>query len=370
MFNGKETKQRSAKDSGNEHFFTNLDLGFYLDLGHPEDLDLGNQKDIDNEDIVSLTSRELEEVEEKKDAQPIKEEGTDEKGSKNSISPPASQTHQTKHVQAHPTKEANLDKKVESAKDEENNSSDTTILKINSLSNILVDNDIKDRENKNSETAIFKINSLSNIMVHKDNKDRENKNSETAIFKSNNSSNTLMDKDKETSKQVKSDKNMVNLDEGSLLSNFEKDDGLSKEDMPPKDDLLSKEDLMSNLKQRNLLSNDTAGNIEMSRMNNSLHDEFYSEYEEGIRSTLQLIDIFDNDNKTHIPNYEDLASDEEELYFSSKSMTNASTEEASLFNTELPKDVNDYLVVPKASIWLLCLSGDSLEEPKRKKNGN
>ena len=340
MFNGKETKQRPAKDSGNEHFFTNLDLG------HPEDLDVGNQKDIDNEDIVSLTSRELEELEEKKDTQPIKEEGTDEKGSKNSISPPAHQTHQTKHVQAHPTKEANLDKKVASAKDEENNSSDTTILKINSLSNILVD---------------------------KDNKDSENKNSETIIFKSNNSSNTLMDKDKETSKQVKSDKNMVNLDEGSLSSNFEKGDGLPKVDLPPKDDLLSKEDLMSNLKQRNLLSNDTSGNIEMSRMNNSLHEEFYSEYEEDIRSTLQLIDIFDNDNKTHIPNYEDLAPDEDaqqELYFSSKSMTNASTEEASLFNTELLKDVNDYLVVPKASIWLLCLSGDSLEEPKRKKNGN
>ena len=337
MFNGKETKQRPAKDSGNEHFFTNLDLG------HPEDLDLGNQKDIDNEDIVSLTSRELEELEEKKDTQPIKEEGTDEKGSKNSISPPAHQTHQTKHVQAHPTKEANLDKKVASAKDEENNSSDTTILKINSLSNILVD---------------------------KDNKDSENKNSETIIFKSNNSSNTLMDKNKETNKQVKSDKNMVNLDEESLSSNFEKDDGLSKEDLPPMDDLLSKEDLMSNLKHINLLSN---GNIEMSRMNNSLHEEFYSEYEEDIRSTLQLIDIFDNDNKTHIPNYEDLAPDEDaqqELYFSSKSMTNASTGESSLFNTELLKDVNDYLVVPKASIWLLCLSGDSLEEPKRKKNGN
>ena len=337
MFNGKETKQRPAKDSGNEHFFTNLDLG------HPEDLDLGNQKDIDNEDIVSLTSRELEELEEKKDTQPIKEEGTDEKGSKNSISPPAHQTHHTKHVQAHPTKEANLDKKVASAKDEENNSSDTTILKINSLSNILVD---------------------------KDNKDSENKNSETIIFKSNNSSNTLMDKNKETNKQVKSDKNMVNLDEESLSSNFEKDDGLSKEDLPPMDDLLSKEDLMSNLKHRNLLSN---GNIEMSRMNNSLHEEFYSEYEEDIRSTLQLIDIFDNDNKTHIPNYEDLAPDEDaqqELYFSSKSMTNASTGESSLFNTELLKDVNDYLVVPKASIWLLCLSGDSLEEPKRKKNGN
>ena len=346
MFNGKETKQRPAKDSGNEHFFTNLDLGFDLDLGHPEDLDLGNQKDIDNEDLVSLTSRELEELEEKKDTQPIKEEGTDEKGSKNSISPPAHQTHQThqtKHVQAHPTKEANLDKKVASAKDEENNSSDTTILKINSLSNILVD---------------------------KDNKDSENKNSETIIFKSNNSSNTLMDKDKETSKQVKSDKNMVNLDEGSLSSNLEKDDGLSKEDLPPKDDLLSKEDRMSNLKQRNLLSNDTSGNIEMSRMNNSLHEEFYSEYEEDIRSTLQLIDIFDNDNKTHIPNYEDLAPDEDaqqELYFSSKSMTNASTGESSLFNTELLKDVNDYLVVPKASIWLLCLSGDSLEEKWRLK---
>ena len=255
----------------------------------------------------------MEELEEKKDTQPIKEEGTDEKGSKNSISPPAHQTHQTKHVQAHPTKEANLDKKVASAKDEENNSSDTTILKINSLSNILVD------------------------------------------------------KDKETSKQVKSDKNMVNLDEGSLSSNLEKDDGLSKEDLPPMDDLLSKEDLMSNLKHRNLLSN---GNIEMSRMNNSLHEEFYSEYEEDIRSTLQLIDIFDNDNKTHIPNYEDLAPDEDaqqELYFSSKSMTNASTGESSLFNTELLKDVNDYLVVPKASIWLLCLSGDSLEEKWRLK---
>ena len=98
----------------------------------------------------------------------------------------------------------------------------------------------------------------------------------------------------------------------------------------------------------------------MSRMNNSLHEEFYSEYEEDIRSTLQLIDIFDNENETHFSNYEDLTPGEkgqQELYYNSKSMTNASTEEAGLFNTELLKDVNDYLVVPKASIWLLCLSG-------------
>ena len=98
----------------------------------------------------------------------------------------------------------------------------------------------------------------------------------------------------------------------------------------------------------------------MSRMNNSLHEELYSEYEEDIRSTIQLMDLFDNDNKTHIPNYGYLTPDEkgqQELYNNSKSMTNASTEEAGLFNSELLKDVNDYLVVPKASIWLLCLSG-------------